>query len=87
MSSKLEYILATGLSLSWAVVVWALVIGKLVTSGVGNYIIHYTNWSWTLSGLFFILDGVGACFSATGFIVDVITYLFWFANGKHYNCF
>lgn len=40
----------------WAVVLWIIMIGKIVKSGLSNYSIHLTNWGWTLSLLLFTLD-------------------------------
>lgn len=52
--------LVTGATLVWFLVITAMAIAKLVEFGFAEYIQHFTNWTWTLSCIFY---GGTLCFS------------------------
>lgn len=78
----------------WSVVLWILMIGKIVKSGVSKYSIHFTNWGWTLSLILFTLD-ILSRFDRRKVTKDspirtdsMITIMFfWLANGIQWEIF
>ena len=74
----------------WTLALWVLAIGKLVESGLGDYISHFTNWSWTMSAIFFTAETASKLFmcSERNFLaLYAVGVLFWLANGMAWLVF
>jgi hypothetical protein len=80
-------LLAFFFSFLWAGVLAGMLIGKLVLEGFESYSIHFTNWNWTISTVFFLLD-VLAYADPSGIIRNYVhTFAFWVANGSAWLVF
>lgn len=78
---KFEKILAVIIFALWAIIIFILGIGKLVTDGFGTYAQHFTNWQWSIQGFFFLFD-VLTVFDRTGyFSFYLVSFAFWLTNG------
>lgn len=76
----------------WGALLWILMIGKIVMSSNGfvDYFRHFTNWSWTLSALFFLLDTIAFFLPPRAHArlrYGLAAYGFWFVNGTAWLVF
>jgi hypothetical protein len=87
-SGLLSFILFSG----WTTVLWILLIGKMVLGddGVQDYFRHFTNWSWTLSALYFLIDVIAYVLPRRWRLrvrYFLITYCFWWVSGTAWLVF
>ena len=82
-----EKIILITICIFWVIVVWLLGLGKIFLDGLVNYAIHFTNWSWTINGVYLLLDLV-SCLDKTGKLsFYVISIGFWLVNGVSWIVF
>lgn len=91
-TSLIERAIVVGTLVSWTGVLWLLFIGKILLSddGAAGYFRHFTNWSWTLSAVFFLVDVVTYTLPkrATHFVrFQLAAYGFWLVNGAAWLVF
>lgn len=88
-SGLLSFILFAG----WTVVLWSFLVGKMMLGddGVKDYFRHFTNWSWTLSAVFFLVDVVAYVLPRRQWRLRVryglAMYGFWWVNGTAWLVF
>lgn len=87
-----ESILGLSMILAWTVTLWIFTIGKWASSGFLDYFTFFTNWSWTLSALFFILDFLSFFVEWSNYVFKRLRFfnilvLYWFASGASWLVF
>jgi len=85
--TKTEKWIAIVLFFVWAIVVWLFGIGKLVSDGTTGYLIHFTNWSWTLQALFFTFDLIFLLNKNGSLTFYLVSIFFWLVNGVTWSVF
>jgi hypothetical protein len=82
--NKFERILSLVIFSLWSGAVLTLAIGKIVNEGLERYLYHFTNWGWTIIGLFFLAD-VLCRIEKSGLATFILVSTFlWLTNGVVY---
>lgn len=85
--SKFEKWVAVVIFTVWAATILVLGIGKIVMDGMERYLVHFTNWSWTLNGALFVLDLLSLTDGSGYYTFCIVSMFFWLVNGVSWSVF
>jgi hypothetical protein len=72
-------------SFTWALVLVGTLIGKFMYESLTSYVMHYTNWNWTINAIFFTVDTIS--YISSDLLYFNLVFFYWITNASSWIVF